>query len=182
MKNLFIILSLLIVTLVGCSESENDNIIDNVEEINKGKHLYYYDVNPIEFLGVWELKKDSTIRTPSSKFNKPLWDSHPIPKKLEFKIDTTYIANTTLTIYTYNDVILKTYWRLQGYFIEASTYEPDKHPIWGMFHSKNYFLAVVTYDDNNMIIHFYRGGFHQLEYEKTIDYDIDENIFELTKR
>lgn len=45
---------------------------------------------------------------------------------------------------------------------------------------KNYFLAIVSYDENNIIIHFYRGGFHQLEYEKTTDYDVDENIFELT--
>lgn len=82
MKKSIIILSLLIVVLIGCSESENDNIIDNVEEINnKEKHLYYYDENPIVFLGVWELTKDSTIKTPSSKFNKPLWKSHPIPKK-----------------------------------------------------------------------------------------------------
>lgn len=121
------------------------------------------------------------IESPSSKFNKPLWGFHPKPKKLEFKIDTTYIANTTLTIYTYNDVILKKYWRLQGYFIEASTYEPDEHPIWGMFNKKDYFLAVVSYDNNNMIIHFYSGDFFQLEYEKTIDYDIDENILELKK-
>lgn len=142
MKKSIIILSLLIVVLIGCSESENDNIINNVEEINKEKHLYYDDVNPTEFLGVWELKKDSTIRTPSSKFNKTIWKSHPIPEKLEFKIDTTYIANTTLTIYTtYNEVILKTYWMYRGFFIEASTNEPDKHPIWGMFNKKDYFLA-----------------------------------------
>lgn len=183
MKKSIIILSLLIVVLIGCSESENDNIINNVEEINnKEKHLYYYDENPIEFLGVWELKKSTTIRTSSSKFDGTNWDSKPIPKKLEFKIDTTYIANTILTIHTYNEVILKTYWRYSHPFIEASTYEPNKHPIWGMFHSKDYFLAVVSYDENNIIIHFFRGGFHQLEYEKTIDYDVDENIFELTKR
>jgi len=182
MKKLIIISSLLIVILIGCSKSENDNIINNVEEINKEKPIYFYDENPMEFLGVWELKKDSMIKSPSSKFNKPLWKSHPIPKKLEFNIDTAYIANTTLTIYTDNEVVLKKYWRLHEYFIEASTYEPYEHPIWGMFNQKDYFLALVSYDENKMVIHFYRGGFHQLEYKKIIDYNVDENIFELTKR
>lgn len=182
MKKLIIILSLLIVVLIGCSKSENDNIINNVEEINnKEKHLYYYyDVNPIEFLGLWELKKKSEITKTS--FEGTPWDSHPIPKKLEFKIDTNYIANTTLTINTDDEEILYPYWMYRGSFIEASSYgEPDEHPIQGMFNKKNYFLAVVSYDENNIVIHhFYSGKFYQLEYEKTNDYNIEEYI-ELTK-
>ena len=39
-----------------------------------------------------------------------------------------------------------------------------------------YTLAVVNYDENNLIIHSFIGDYVQLEYEKITDYDIDENI------
>ena len=185
MKKSIIILSLLIVVLIGCSETENDNIINNVEEINnkKTKPIYFYDVNPMEFLDVWVLKKDSMITSPSNKFKDKLWDSQPIPRKIEFNIDTNYIANTTLIVHNYNETILYRYWKYRGFFIEASKFPPKRHPLpSGMTNTYNeYTLAVVNYDENNLIIHSFRGNFFQLEYEKIIDYNIDENIFELKK-
>ena len=183
MKKLIIISSLLIVVLIGCSESENDNIINNVEEINKEKPIYFYDVNPMEFLGVWELKKDSMIKSPSWKFKGNLWKLQKTPQKIEFNIDTAYIANTTLIVYNYNDTILYRYWKYRGFFIEASKFQPNRHPLpnGGTNTYNEYTLAIVDYDENNLIIHSFIGNFFQLEYEKTIDYDIDENILELKK-
>lgn len=182
MKKLIIISSLLIVILIGCSKSENDDIINNVEEINKDeiKPIYYYNINPMEFLGVWLLKKDSIIKSPSTKFNE-LWKLQPKPLKIEFNIDTNFIANTTLKVYNYNDTILYRYWKYRGFFIEASKFQPKRHPLpSGMTNTYNeYTLAVVNYDENNLIIHSFIGDYVQLEYEKITDYDIDENTLEL---
>ena len=87
------------------------------------------------------------------------------------------------TTVNYNDTILYRYWKYRGFFIEASKFQPNRHPLpSGMTNTYNeYTLAIVDYDENNLIIHSFIGNFFQLEYEKTIDYDIDENILELKK-
>lgn len=197
MKKLIIVFAFFI-GLISCSENKNDEMIEDKKEKEElsdwEKDYIWYRANPVELLGKWEVHE---VKTNLDREKYPItpydfdrvWESRKISQILEFKIDTSYIANTYMVKHirkdNFNEEIgeIKTYpcWKFDNAdkAIDYTGLEPSTYPWTGLFNSTGY-ISVIDYDEKYLKINnFYNFAYNCVIYKKVEDYEIDKDYMML---